>query len=129
MIMIINKELEPLIASVVEKAITEEARKNMKNHLSSMYGVQCYADTDSVSKIKNIFKSGSTNAVHVVSDVSRETFRLSKEETDVIEELTRAVSNECGQVSCGECIFKAKHNRYNCRCLINQLNEIRRKHS
>ena len=123
----LTKKDKAWIRETIEELIRKHEAQRMKLKLNSMYGTII---TDKAWK--DFYKNGATYADTdsiKVKDVSRETFSCTQEELEVFEEITKAINNECGQVSCEECIFRAKVRRFNSNCLVNQLNAVRRHHS
>ncbi len=104
-----TKYLPIPVLTIKSPVDVEHAKKLM---LNSVYGLTCYADTDSIKV------------------VSRETFKLEPEELDVLASVARLLNCECGQFGdCKNCFCHCDKEVLGTNCLVNQLHEIRRKYS
>ena len=104
-----NYGYQPIIY-VKPIADVERIKKLM---LNSVYGLTCYADTDSIKV------------------VSCETLKLEPDELEVLHSVARLLKGECGQLGgdCKNCFCHCDKEVLGTNCLVNQLHEIRRKYS
>lgn len=82
--------------------------------------------------LKNLFNNGTCYVdTDSAKNVSRETFKLEPDELEVLLNVARILSGECGQLGghCKDCLCNCDKEVLGSNCLINQLHEIRRKYS
>lgn len=130
MLMIINKDIEALVNHVIADSLSEQARRNARQSLITIDDTKLTEEQR--KKVLDAYHKGSTTVYHEtysVPYVSRETFTFTEEEIALLKDITSVVRNECGQISCEDCIYHAKNKRFNSTCLMNQLDELRRKYS